>query len=289
MIVIDAPAKVNLFLEVCGRRPDGYHELESVMQTVGLFDRLTIEPADALTLECDHPALAPDRTNLVLKTAFKLREKLGITAGARMVLEKHIPLGAGLGGGSSDAAAALTGLQRLWGRELPEGELNALAASIGADVPFFLKGGTCVARGIGERLEPLPASPDAWFVLVYPGFGVATPWVYKNLRFPLTNKHEITRMVQLLKQTPAAAEWKQYLFNRLEEVVLPEYDDLRSIKKIFEQAGCSCLMSGSGSTVFGVVASFEEGEILKRAVSRPGWGSWVVRSVSAFFPPVKEE
>ncbi|HEV8633431.1 MAG TPA: 4-(cytidine 5'-diphospho)-2-C-methyl-D-erythritol kinase [Chloroflexota bacterium] len=177
-----APAKLNLVLEVLGRREDGYHELATVFQTVGLCDELRFWPDDALTLEVDDPALAGEE-NLVLRAARRLRDRVGFRAGARIRLTKRIPAAAGLGGGSSDAAAALRGLRRLWRLGLEDAELAEIAAGLGADVPFLLRGGTALAGGVGDRLDPLP-DLAAWAVLYTPPYRVADKTVraYRALR-----------------------------------------------------------------------------------------------------------
>lgn len=256
-----APAKINLFLEVKNRRPDGYHNLESVMHTVSLYDEITLAPQrSGLTLVCSRKDLPTDERNLAMKAAVALKKKLGVSAGARITLKKRIPLGAGLGGGSSDAAAVLKGLLALWKKELPPRELNSLAASIGADVPFFLTGGTAIARGIGDRITPLRNVQPALFLLIYPGFGVSTPWVYKHLSFPLTRKQKITRMKAQLASGFPPRMWGRHLFNRLEEVVFPQYPGIRHVKDLLHDLGCHSLMSGSGSTIFGLIPSSKEGE-----------------------------
>jgi 4-diphosphocytidyl-2-C-methyl-D-erythritol kinase len=159
---LKAYAKVNLVLEVLGRRADGYHEIASVMQTIGLYDVLTFEAAGEIEFSCSTPGLQEDN-NLVGSAARALRQATGKKAGARIVLEKKIPRTAGLGGGSSDAAAALKGLNRLWGLGLTPEKLAEIAAGIGSDVPFFIYGGTCLVEGRGESITPLPDIKKAWF------------------------------------------------------------------------------------------------------------------------------
>jgi 4-diphosphocytidyl-2-C-methyl-D-erythritol kinase len=276
-----APAKLNLFLEIKRRLPDGYHALESVMQTVSLYDEITIVPrAKELTLSCSRPDLPTDEKNLALRAAYILRYRLGIASGAHIALDKRIPLGAGLGGGSSDAAAVLKGLLKVWKKRLPDEELVLLAKGLGADVPFFLKGGAAIATGIGEVLTPVPPVKDAWFVLVYPGFEVSSRWAYQNLHFPLTNKQKITKMRQLLETGARPEAWGPQLFNRLEQAVLPKYPKIQYIKDILAKLGCRSLMSGSGSTVFGLVSSRDEGERIQTKLRKYKWGVWVVETVS---------
>ena len=164
---IVAPAKLNLGLEVIGRRPDGFHDLVTIFQAVSLVDWLTLAPAPDLRLFCADPALlSPD--NLALRALARLRERTGTASGASLHLDKHIPVAAGLGGASSDAAAALLAARRLWGAPASDQNLAELAAELGSDLPFFLRGGTALATGRGERLEPLPTPAGIWFVIVSP-------------------------------------------------------------------------------------------------------------------------
>jgi 4-diphosphocytidyl-2-C-methyl-D-erythritol kinase len=283
-LTLQAPAKINLFLEVKDRRPDGYHTIESVMHTVSLYDEIILESRPAgITLSCSRPDLPVDERNLAFRAAAALQRELGASTGVHITLTKNIPLGAGLGGGSSDAAAVLTGLLALWDRQLPAGRLNRIAARLGADVPFFLSGGTAVARGIGEKLAPLAGITPARFILVYPGFGVSTPWVYQHLRLPLTRKQKITKIKAQLAHGCPPQEWGQYLYNRLEEVVFPAYPEIAHVKDELQQLGCFGLMSGSGSTVFGMLSSSEngEGEHIRSILEKKYRNVWLVASTLA--------
>ena len=167
VLTLEAPAKINLTLEVTGRREDGYHDIASIMQTVDLTDELTFDEAEELTLECDAPELQTE-DNLVLRAARLLRQHAGVDRGARIGLRKRIPHPAGLGGGSSDAATALTGLCRLWGLDMTARDLTPLAASLGSDIPFFLHGGTALVSGRGEKVRPLPAAELGWIIILAP-------------------------------------------------------------------------------------------------------------------------
>ena len=187
-ITVPAPAKVNLYLEVVGKRPDGYHELRTVMQTVDLLDELVLDATSdgTISLECDACGMPPQEENLVYRAAVALQERFGIEEGARIRLEKRIPAGGGLGGGSSDCAAALKGLTRLWGLDAAHEDLHEIASRLGSDIPFFLTGGTAVCRGRGERVEPVPCRHVFHCVLVTPGFPVSTANVYANVTKGLT-------------------------------------------------------------------------------------------------------
>jgi 4-diphosphocytidyl-2-C-methyl-D-erythritol kinase len=175
--VLEAAAKINLALEVLGKRPDGYHEIATVMQTVDLSDRLALEDAEVLELSASAPDIPTDETNLALRAARALRDAAGIERGARITLDKRIPVAAGLGGGSTDAAATLVGLNRLWGLRWPVARLGEVAVTLGMDVPFFLRGGAALGTGRGERLEPLAGGALA-LVLVHPRVGANTAEIY---------------------------------------------------------------------------------------------------------------
>lgn len=257
MINIEAYAKINLFLEVPGLRPDGYHELWTVFQSIGLSDTLHLESAPGeITLTCSNTELPVDKGNLVYRAASLLKETFQVTRGASLHLEKRIPIGAGLGGGSTDAAAALNGLNHLWELNASPEELEALGAELGMDVPFCVKGGTVYAEGRGELLiEQLP-SPSAWIVLVYPNLFVSTKEVYQDIDRHLMKKpHEASAMKEALNannlEQIAAA-----LYNRLEISSFALYPQLSAIKNQIQVMGClGTLMSGSGSSIFGLCES----------------------------------
>jgi 4-diphosphocytidyl-2-C-methyl-D-erythritol kinase len=256
---LTCPAKVNLSLEVLGRRPDGYHELRSVMVPISLVDdlylRLAPEPGIRVTVEgADLPG-GPD--NLVHRAAALILDAIGETAaGIEIRLVKRIPVGGGLGGGSSDAAATLVGLNRLLGAGLDEAALAALALRLGADVPFFLAGRPALATGVGERLIPLPPFPPFWMVLLNPGFAVSTAWVFHELDVTggqgagLTPPGDQVTIDRFL-EGPASAG--RTLRNDLELVTLNVYPRLRELKAALLACGAiGALMSGSGPTVFGI-------------------------------------
>ena len=280
-MVLRTSAKVNLALEVLGRRPDGYHELSTVLQAVDLFDRLTVETAEAITLETSDPALPTDDGNLVVRAARLLRETAGVEAGARIVLDKRIPVAAGLGGGSSDAAATLWGLNRLWGLRWRRERLMALAVRIGMDVPFFLGPGRALGTGRGEVLKPLPIGGGYAMVLVNPGVPLSTQEVYG--RVPQGWRAEAdgtTRLIGALR-TRNAAKVAAALTNHLEHWVEPAMPVIGRMKAALLAAGAlGAVMSGSGPTVFGVARSLAQARQIQRRVNRAGWSAWAVRTNS---------
>lgn len=251
-LCLAAPAKLNLRLKIIGRRADGYHELESLMVKLSLGDQVTITPGgEGLRLHVRGADLAGDETNLAHRAATAFYTALGRAPQAEILLEKRVPLGAGLGGGSSDAAAVLGGLNRLHGLPLSQRRLFELGAALGADVNFFLDPApAAVVRGIGEKVEPLPAFPCFWYVVINPGWPLSTAWVYKNYKLQLTTKGKNHIYSNVEKDGAGVCA---LLENDLETVVLPRYPELSTLKKQLMASGAAgSLMSGSGASVFGV-------------------------------------
>jgi 4-diphosphocytidyl-2-C-methyl-D-erythritol kinase len=280
-LVLRTSAKVNLALEVLGKRGDGYHEIATVLQAVDLFDRLTMETADILSLHADDPELPTDDGNLVMRAARLLQKAAGIEQGARLRLQKRIPVAAGLGGGSSDAAAALLGLNRLWGLRWPRARLQELAVELGMDVPFFLGTGRAVARGRGERLQALPGGGGYALVLVNPRTPLSTREVYG--RVPAGWHAEPTgteRVIEALRRRNVTA-LAAALTNNLERVVEPVLPVIGRMKAALLAAGAlGAIMSGSGPTVFGLARSLDHARQVRSRVSRAGWACWAVRTNS---------
>lgn len=239
-LVAEAFAKVNRALVVTGRRPDGYHELDTVFETIDLTDRLRFEESSDIVLAVDDPAIPSGPDNLVRRAAEALRRATGVARGASIALEKRIPAGGGLGGGSSDAAVTLAGLVRLWDLDLGPERLAGIAATLGADVPFFLTGGRARGTGRGDRIEPLPDAPPTWFVVLIPPFGCSTPDVFRALG------------ARPARGVPADAGLPPER-NDLEpaaESLRPELGSMRAA--LLEAGALASRLSGSGSTVYGV-------------------------------------
>jgi 4-diphosphocytidyl-2-C-methyl-D-erythritol kinase len=271
-IRILAPAKVNLFLEILGKRPDGYHEICTLMQPISLFDTLRIAPAaEGLKIVCPgHPGLEREN-NLVVRAVRLLERELDRPIPLSVLLNKRIPLGAGLGGGSSDAAAALSAANRLSGEPLSPERLEVLAGEIGSDVPFFLRQQTALAVSRGERLEPWPSFHSFWYVLVYPGFPISTSWAYGQVKLPLTENEKTTNIKRLKEQGEIPG--RDLFKNDLEAAVLPFFPVLGKIKTALSGQGClQALMSGSGSTVFGIWEKKKEAEKACGHLKQEGWG-----------------
>jgi 4-diphosphocytidyl-2-C-methyl-D-erythritol kinase len=270
-----------LALEVLGKRGDGYHEIATVLQAVDLFDRLTVDPDETLSLNTDDPELPTDDGNLVMRAARLLQKAAGVDRGARLRLHKRIPVAAGLGGGSSDAAAALTGLNRLWGLRWPRPRLQELAVELGMDVPFFLGTGRAVARGRGEQLATLPGGGGYALVLVNPRAPLSTKEVYG--RVPVGWHAEPTgteRVIEALRRRNVGV-LAAALTNNLERVVEPVLPVIGRMKAALLAAGAlGAIMSGSGPTVFGLARSLDHARQIRSRISRAGWACWAVRTNS---------
>ncbi|MBN2123218.1 MAG: 4-(cytidine 5'-diphospho)-2-C-methyl-D-erythritol kinase [Deltaproteobacteria bacterium] len=255
---VKTPAKLNLRLKVTGRRADGYHELVSIMVPVGLCDLLTFSvlPREGVELECDGYRVPCDAGNLVYMAAQAFFERTGIREGISIRLTKNIPVAAGMGGGSSDAAAALKTLNRIWSAPLPHAELEDMALKLGADVPFFLECMPSLATGVGEILEPLEWWPEIWYVIVTPPVEVSTSWVYSHLRLELTQGEYDFTIKQLREHFPFSVS--KILENDLENVTIARYPVIDAVKRRLRDAGAEgALMTGSGPSVFGLFSTLE--------------------------------
>ncbi|MFW6163403.1 MAG: 4-(cytidine 5'-diphospho)-2-C-methyl-D-erythritol kinase [Planctomycetota bacterium] len=284
-IRVRCPAKLNLFLEVVRRREDGYHDIETVMQAVDLFDDLAIEAREdgAVRLACSEPGLPTDGRNLVVRAAVALREATGCELGADMRLTKRIPAEAGLGGGSSDAAGALVGLNRAWGTGLGLEELSEVAAQVGSDVAFFLTGGAARCTGRGERVEAARTGGEFYYVLVCPTVRVSTAAAYGKLRFPLTPAERNASMAVAALAHGDVEGLGAALFNRLEGPAFSMHPRLEDAKRRLAETGlfAGVALTGSGSALFGVCRQ-ERWAAAGEAAAGLGLGEAVsVRSIEA--------
>lgn len=250
-----APAKINLALDVLFKRPDGYHEVEMIMTTVDLADRIELKEIQGNHIQIlSHNRFVPDdHRNLAYQAAFILKERYGINKGVSITIEKNIPVAAGLAGGSSDAAATLRGLNRLWNLGLSMDELAEIGAEIGSDVSFCVYGGTALARGRGEKIIHLPTPPKCWVILAKPTIGVSTADIYKRLQIAKMGHPDIPNMISAIRDNSYESVC-QGLGNVLEQVTLQLYPEVANIKDQMKTFGADAvLMSGSGPTVFGLV------------------------------------
>ncbi|WP_267382967.1 4-(cytidine 5'-diphospho)-2-C-methyl-D-erythritol kinase [Cyanobacterium sp. uoEpiScrs1] len=279
-----APAKVNLYLEIIGDRLDGYHELVMILQSIDLADRLEIcaYGAQDFNLTCSHPQVPTDETNLAYCAAqlmkLEFNEAFANYGGVDITIDKHIPVAAGLAGGSTDAAAVLVGLNLIWELGLTIPELQRLGEKLGSDVPFCIAGGTVVATGKGEKLDPIEACENLWIVLgKYQSLAVSTSWAYQTYRQQFGHKYvsdraAVTSRISKVHSGPLVKSISHkdnpkighFLHNDLEKVVLPKYCQVMKLRKTLQQiGGLGTMMSGSGPTIFTLCQSQEEAENIK--------------------------
>jgi len=257
-ISLKAPAKINLYLKVLGKREDGYHEIDSLIQAVDLYDDITIEKSDLLELECNEPSLPAGDGNLALKAAILLQRR-AYFPGAKIILKKSIPIGSGLGGGSSDAAFVIRGIARLYDIELSLEEKIDLAAEIGSDVPFFLSNGQAIVGGRGERVNSVIAPMDYGVVLIVPPATSSTSKAYAKLKINLTKEIEPVLLKRKIESSSFYRMMKSFS-NDLEEAVLSDLPELEKLKEVLIRSGCIySSMTGSGSAVFGLFRSTKAG------------------------------
>lgn len=277
-----SPAKINLYLRIRGKRPDSYHELESVMLPLAFGDQVTLQLRKiGLTLECDNPSLPTDNSNLALRAAKALAQTSGVENGAKIVLKKRTPLAAGLGGGSSNAASVLVGLNRLWNLDAPSERLHEVAAHLGSDINFFVTGGAALCRGRGEKIEPIPCKFTGAILLVNPGFGISTKWAYENwaeasAASRLTvNPPKVSLLLRALAEDDMAGV-SHGLFNSLEASSIRKFPVLGLLKNALRDGGAAgAAMSGSGATVFGLFTSVKVAERSARQLREQfGPGTW---------------
>jgi 4-diphosphocytidyl-2-C-methyl-D-erythritol kinase len=295
-----APAKINLLLEILGHRPDGFHELVMVMQTIDLVDEIELTPlgGDRIRLHCDHPQVPQDETNLAYRAAQLMQSHFPGRGGVDITIQKNIPIGAGLAGGSANAAGVLVGLDLIWELGLTQGELHTLGAQLGSDVPFSITGGTALALGRGEQLTPLTDLDHLFAVLAkYRSLSISTPWAYQTYQQHFGDSYA---------QTPEAQEDRrrtgpsvpllgaiahrdlkaigQSLYNDLEKAVFPEHPAVEQLPKILSQEdSLGTLMSGSGPTVFTLTDSRQTAEAIAQRVRAtlpdPDLELWVTKFV----------
>jgi len=280
VLILQSPAKVNLVLEIINKRDDGYHEIKSVMQTIGLHDMIRFEEAQDIELNCTVPQLQKE-DNLVMGAARLLRQVSGCQRGSRIKLDKKIPWSAGLGGGSSNAAITLIGLNRLWGLNYPEQKLAGIGSRLGSDIPFFIYGGTCFAEGRGEKITPLPDIKPVWFVFIKPDipelakkttklYGMMQPVNYSD------GSHA-TRMQEMVangeKLTPAS------LFNAFDYIVFKAYPELVRYWGPFHRCGAGKLhLAGSGPAIFSLEEDEAKANEIKQKLVEQGIEAIVVPS-----------
>lgn len=251
--VLESPAKINLGLRVLGRRADGYHDIETIFQEISLTDHLEFRPANDWQLTCSEEGLDCGEANLVVRAARRLAEESGHPMQGALHLVKRIPVGGGLGGGSSNAVVSLLGLCQLWNLDLRRGLLERIASEIGADCPFFLRGGLACATGRGDRLEWLSGAIPGAVLLVMPGFSVNTGWAYEKAEAVLTNREKNSILKDCIHCPDPLKALRERGVNDLEAGVFARLPQLEQIKAQLRQAGADlAALSGSGATLFGI-------------------------------------
>jgi 4-diphosphocytidyl-2-C-methyl-D-erythritol kinase len=262
-----SPAKVNLRLEVLRKRGDGYHEIRTILQRISLCDRLRIslKRREGISIITDSARLPVDEGNLAYQAASCLLEEAETKAGMELHIQKKIPISSGLGGGSSDAASTLMGLNRILKLNFSKGRLMEIGARIGADIPFFILENTAMATGIGEKLQPFDIRPHIWLVLVNPGWEVSTRWAYEGLNFTLTKRSIHIKLPPFFSDIGQVA---RILHNDLESVTIAAYPEIDGIKaELISQGALGSLMTGSGPTVFGLFSHNKEAESAYRKLN----------------------
>ncbi|WP_243116764.1 4-(cytidine 5'-diphospho)-2-C-methyl-D-erythritol kinase [Heliophilum fasciatum] len=286
-----APAKINLSLDVLGRRDDGYHQVSMVMQTIALFDRVHVEEVSrsGVFLSGGSSEAPPDRSNLVYRAAALVLARAGRTGGVAIDLVKNIPVAAGLAGGSSDAAITIKLMNRLLGLGWSLAEMEALAAELGSDVPFLIRGGTALASGRGEQLTALPAAPTFWLVVVKPPFGASTPRVYQALGAPPypggQHREGATAKVMAALAAGSYGALIAAVGNDLEQVTIGWHQELQELKEALVRHGCDrALMSGSGPTILGFTehedVARQAAQAIEQSAYWSGYGVWVAKTLT---------
>lgn len=282
-VTVPSFAKINLHLQVIGRRPDGFHDLCTVFQTISLHDTMSVSLADEIVLTCGDDKIPLGERNLVVRGAVALRERVGGSRGAKIHLEKRIPAPGGLGGGSSNAATALLVLNTLWNLDLERDELHAIAESLGSDVPFFLYGGTALGVGRGEIVEPIEEFESELMLIVTPNVAVATREAFKRLRTSALTKQESKRRLQICRFDLESADFKYTAFkNDFEISVFAAYPEVERVKNSLLDLGAErAMLSGSGGSVFGIFDKEETRQTALKALDdEVNWRKFAVATIS---------
>ncbi len=281
--VLPSFAKINLHLQVIGKRSDGYHDLCTVFQTVSLHDTLAVSPADEILMTCGHESVPAGDRNLVVRAAVLMRERFGVRQGANIHLEKRIPAPGGLGGGSSNAATALLALRRLWEIDVDVADLHSLAEELGSDVPFFLYGGTALGMGRGEIVEPIEDFREEFVLVVTPDVAVATREAFKRLKVRSLTKQDSKRILQICRFDLESADFKYTSFkNDFEITVFAEYPEVERVKNTLLDLGAErAMLSGSGGSVFAVFDKEETRQAAMKALDNEvNWRKFAVATIS---------
>jgi 4-diphosphocytidyl-2-C-methyl-D-erythritol kinase len=275
-----SPAKINFFLEIINKKNNGYHNIKTIMQTINLYDYIFFKTTSKnnIIFKCNEKSIN-SKKNIVYKTAKFIKRYFKKNIGVSIYLNKKIPIGAGLGGGSSNAAATIKSLIKFWNIKTTKTIIKRIAERIGADVPFFLNGGTSLCTGIGNIVKPLNKINKQKIILVNPGLKILTSNVYKKIKFPFIKK-EIYKIKKYIS-TGTFNTYKAFnsCFNRLEDFVLSDYNEIKKIKDLFKNFGCISLMTGSGSSVFGIINSKSDIKKIILNINKHKWKFWLVNTI----------
>lgn len=282
-IKINSYSKINLTLNILSRREDGYHEIETIMQSINLADQVIItEEKEGIEIKCNHPEVPVNANSLAYRSAEKIINRYGIKKGVKIEIEKKIPLASGLAGGSANSATILIGMNKLFSLNLSNKDLRGIGEELGMDVPFFIQNGTALAYQRGEKLTPLSSiNPPLWMIILNPGFNISTNWAYNNLDLDSIKreKNNTKAMLKVLKEGKSQ-EIAKNLFNSFESLIIKKYPEVGRIKnRLIEEGVLGALMSGSGPTVFGITQNEEEALKIYEKLKPEYKLIWVVHTI----------
>jgi len=282
-ITLDAPAKINLYLNVISKRKDSYHNIATIFCKIKLSDHITVSARDkGISVSCDHPDLSSPRKNLAYKAAILMKKKFQLGAGLDIAIKKNIPVAAGLGGGSSDAASVIIAINKLFNLNVTQNQLIGVGRSIGADVGFFISGyNSAIGRGTGDRLSEIEVSSKFYILLLVPKISIYTKYIYKQLSLRLTKPTvDVNMLARILMRRNLPDKLAYSLYNRLEDVVLPLYPIVKEGKKALLHFTDKALLSGSGPSVFGIFRTRKEAERAKAELGRDNrWEVFLTQNV----------
>ena len=282
-IKINSYSKINLALNILDKRKDGYHEVETIIQSINLADKVIItEEKEGIKIKCNHPQVPVDSQSLAYKSAEKMLKKYGIERGVKIEIDKKIPLASGMAGGSANSATILVGINKLFSLNLSNEVLREIGEELGTDVPFCIQNGTALAYQRGEKITLLPPiNPPLWIVVINPGFKISTQWAYNNLDLEKVKgrKDNTKAMLTVLKEGKSQ-EIAKNLFNSFEELVIKKFPEIEKVKdRLINEGALGALMSGSGPTVFGIAQNKKEALQIYEKLKLEYKSIWVVHSI----------
>lgn len=282
-IEIDSYSKINLTLNILAKRQDGYHDIETIMQSINLADRIFIkEEKEGIKIKCSHPLVPVDSQSLTYRSAEKILQRYRITRGVKIEIDKKIPLAGGMAGGSANSASILVGINKLFALNLSNKDLREIGEELGMDVPFCILNGTALAYHKGEKVTPLsPINPPLWIIIINPGFEIPTKWAYNNLNLEWLKKEKNNTkgMLNALKEGKLPGIAKN-LFNSFEGLIIKKYPEIGKIKdRLIEEGALGALMSGSGPTVFGIAQNKEQALKIYEKLKSEYKSIWAVQTV----------